>query len=246
MNFIQKIILKGVNLNDVFPHYTDKARGEPKNPFSTSVFDKYNLTYDALSKKDFIFEFRNWVYACVNARGESLGNMKLRLIEKATGDEIDEHPLLQLLEKPNPAETRYDLFYGTQAYKDLDGNSFWYLAREGKDGKGEIREIYNLKSDRVKLVIDETNPLKVFGYWYTQPNGEKIPFKPEEILHQRMFNPNAPHPFPHRGMGIVQASAYAIDTDNESRKWNLAFFRNAARPDVVLYTQGEGAMRPEE
>lgn len=246
MNWFQKVLLKGVDLRDAFPSYSEKkGNGGIRQPFTTNVFDRYNNSYDALSKKDYIGEFRNWPYACINARGESLGNIKLRLIDKGSGDEIDSHPILDLLNNPNPAETKYDLFYGTQAYKDLDGNAFWFLAREN-DGKGKIRQIYNLKSDKMKLVLDDTNPLTVIGYVYTQPDGEKIPFKPEEILHQRMFNPLAAHPYPHRGMGIIQAAAYAIDTDNETRKWNLAFFRNAARPDGILYSQGEGVIRPEE
>lgn len=246
MNWIQKLILKGVNLNDVLPRFSERASGgQMKTPFTTNVFDKYNLAYDALAKKDYIWEYRNWVFACVNARSESIGNIKLRLINQKTGDETFDHPLLDLLNKPNPMETKYDLFFGTQAFKDLDGNSFWYLARNGTNGKGDIQAIFNLKSDKVKLVIGD-NPLYVEGYVYTQPDGSRIPFKPEEILHQRMFNPNAAHPFPHRGMGIVQAAAYAIDTDNETRKWNLAFFRNAARPDGVLYNEGEGTMRSEE
>ncbi|WP_311916576.1 phage portal protein, partial [Acinetobacter baumannii] len=76
------------------------------------------------------------------------------------------------------------------------------------------------------------------GYLFTEPDGQVIPSAPDQILHHKNFYPKAAHPFPHKGMGIVEAAAFAIDTDNEARKWNLNFFKNAARPDGILITDG--------
>lgn len=215
-------------------------------PFTSSVISRFGTnTYGPLAQKDYLAEYRNWVFACVQARSEEVGNIKLKLMDK-NGEEILEHEVLDLLYRVNPMTTKHELFEATQAFKDLDGNAFWYLAREGKDGKGAIREIYLLRPDNVRIVIDKQNPLKVQGYFYKQPDGQVIPFAPEEILHHRNFDPTAPHPFPHRGMGIVAAAAFAIDTDNEARNWNLNFFKNGARPDGILYTDGEGAMDQSE
>lgn len=245
------MLLKGVDLRDAFPSFSEKAGGGGSSvPFTTSLYDRYGLKYDALAKKDYIAEFRNWVFACVNARAESIGNMHLQLIDNKTGDEEEDHELIDLLANPNPYQTGFEFLYDTQAYKDLDGNAFWYVVREkrGADGiaTGKPLQLFNLKADKVKILIDEFNPLAVESYIYTQPDGTRLRFDPSEIIHMKLSNPNMPAPFPHRGMGIVQASAFAIDTDNESRKWNLAFFRNAARPDVILYNQGDASLRPEE
>ena len=250
MDKLKKWLLKGVDLRDAFPALQEKGAGSGSSnvPFTTSLYDRYGLKYDALAKKDYIYEFRNWVYTCINARAESLGNIKLRLMDNKTGEEEFEHPMLTLLANPNPFQTGFEFLYDTQAYKDLDGNAFWYIVRDNKNDntKGTPVQLFNLKADKVKLIISQENPLAVEAYVYTQPDGTRLRFDADEIIHMKLSNPNMPAPFPHRGMGIVQAGAYAIDTDNESRKWNLAFFRNAARPDVILYNQGDASMRPEE
>lgn len=235
MNIFQKILTGNFG----------KQKGIVHAPFTSNVIQRFGTnSYGALSNKDYLSEFRNWVFACVTARAEEVGNIKLKLFKD--GEEIFEHEVLDLINKVNPTMTKHQLFEATQGFKDLDGNAYWYLARDGANGDGKIQEIYLLKPDKVKIIIDKTNPLKVAGYLFTQPDGQVIPFAPENILHHKNFDPRAPYPFPHKGMGIVEASAFAIDTDNSARDWNLNFFKNSARPDGLLITDGEGAMDPEE
>lgn len=217
-----------------------------RQPFSAGVSSLYSSMSNVFSNKtSYITEYRNWVYSCVTARAEDVSNIELKLFR---GDqEVFEHPVLDLLYKVNPYMTKHDLFLATQSYKDLDGNCFWYLAREEKaDGKGEVKEIFILKPDRVQIVCSKDNPLEIIGYIYTQSDGKKIPFEATEIIHHKNFNPNGPYPFPHRGMGVVEAAYIAIHTDNEMRMYNAAFFKNSARPDGMLVPSGDGTMSPEE
>lgn len=210
-------------------------------PFTSSVIQRFGgNAYGPLANKDFLREYRNWVFACVTARAEAVGDIKLKLMKD--GEEVFEHEVLDLINKVNPGMTKNQLFEYTQSFKDLDGNAYWYLARDGKDGKGKIKEIYLLKPDKVRIVISKENPLMVEGYLFTQPDGQVIPFSASEILHHKNFDSKAPFPFPSKGMGIVEAAAFAIDTDNETRNWNLNFFKNGARPDGILITDGESAM----
>ena len=213
-------------------------------PFLSSIAGRYSLLTNALLNRDYLREYKNWTFACVQARSEEVGNIQLKLLQN--GEEVESHPLLDLLYQMNPAMTKHEMFTATQAFKDLDGNAFWYLAREGKNRDGAIQEIYPLRPDKVQLVPSGTNPLELEGYVFTQPDGQKIPFAPQEILHFKMFNPLGGHPFPHRGMGIIEAAAWAIDTDNEARTWNYNFFKNSARPDGILTTAGDAAMAPED
>lgn len=191
----------------------------------------------------YLNEYRNWVYACVQARSEEVGNIQLKLLKDK--EQVEKNELLDLLYKVNPTMTKSDLFFGTQAFLDLEGNAFWFLARD-KDGKGKIKEIWLLRPDMVQMVIDESNPLLVKGYVYIQKQGQKIPFDKNEILHFKNFNPTAEHPLPHRGMGVVEASSWAIDADNEARQWNYSFFKNSARPDGFLTKEGQGSISDDE
>lgn len=224
-----------MKLKDFFTFGSGKANGETSTPFLPMFGRSYQL---GGGNKKYLDEYRNWVFACVQARAEAVGDIQLELYD---GDkEIEDYgksDLLTLLYKVNPTMTMQDLFMGTQAYLDLDGNAFWYLARD-KDGKGDIQEIWLLRPDKIEIVADKENPLLVAGYVYRQSDGTKIPFDVKNILHFKNFNPLGEHPFPHRGMGIVQASQWSIDTDNESRVWNYSFFKNSARPDGFLTTEG--------
>lgn len=181
-------------------------------------------------------QYKNWVYACVALRAQALSEIELQLMD---GDEeITDHALLDLMYRPNPNMTKADFFSGISSYMDLLGDSFVFLARAGK-GKGEVKEMYLLRPDRMSIVRskDPSNPFGVEKFIH-RLGANEIPFMPNQVLHIPNFNPLAEHPFPYRGMSVVQAAAHAIETDNESRQWNYSFFQNSARPDGFLSAEG--------
>lgn len=223
-------------LKDFFKNLSFKAKGEA--PFLPLFGKSYGSQIGQTRK--YLDEYRNWVFACVQARAEAVGAIELELYKEnadGTEEEISKSDLMDLLYKVNPTMTMQDLFMGTQAYLDLDGNAFWFLARDNS-GQGKIREIWLLRPDKIDIVINKENPLLVEGYTYKQADGTKIPFDKKEVLHFKNFNPLGDYPFPHRGMGIVQASMWSIDTDNEARLWNYSFFKNSARPDGFISKEG--------
>lgn len=179
-------------------------------------------------------EYKNWVFACINARAEEVASIELKLENKKTDTYIESHEVLDLLNDVNPNMTKYELFFGTQALLDLTGNAYWYLARDN-EGQGKIRQIYLLSPDKVNLVINKENPIEILGYTYGT-NKEKIVFDKNQIIHFKNFNPSGDYPKPHKGVGVVESALWAIETDNEARNWNYSFFKNSARPDGVLST----------
>lgn len=202
------------------------------SPFAASISQSVaSLLGMAGSNRKYLLEYRNWVYACVQARSEDVGNINIKVLKN--GEEVESGELIDLLYKVNPYMTKKELFSGTQAFLDLEGNAFWFLARDGQ-GQGKVREIYLLRPDRVRVVQSKENPLEVSGYVYVQKDGQKVPFDKNQVLHFKNFNPNAEHPFPHRGMGVVEAAIWSIDTDNETRQWNYSFFKNSARPSGII------------
>jgi HK97 family phage portal protein len=207
-----------------------------RQPFMSTVFSRSPFAIGSQVSKG-LYEFKNWVYACVSARAEGVADIDLYLYDTKRKERIESHELLDLIYRVNDGMTKFELFESTQAFKDLDGNAFWFLARD-RDGKGKIQAIYPLRPDKVNIVTNKENGLVIDGYVYTSQDGTKVPFSKNEILHFKNFNPLGNHPFPHRGLGIVQASAWSIDTDNEVRKWNYNFFKNSAKPDGILYSEG--------
>lgn len=145
-------------------------------------------------------------------------------------EEVETHPLLDLLDSPNPYMTRFEFFEMTFLHLELAGEAFWAINR--KNGKGAPIELWPLMPNAVQVVADKNN--FIAGYVYTV-NGEKLPFSPDDIIHHKYSNPNDLR----RGMSTVQAAARIIDTDTHMADYNRRIFYNGATVDAVLYTDNK-------
>jgi len=74
---------------------------------------------------------------------------------------------------------------------------------------------------------------KISGYIYGTGD-TAVPFKAEEITHIQYYNPSSDF----YGVSPTSPSEYNIGTNNYARLWNMNFFKNAALPKGVLYTDG--------
>lgn len=152
-------------------------------------------------------------------------------------NEIEDHPLLDLLDKFNGSTTKADGIYITQSHKKLTGDAFWLLERKGKT----ITNIYILPPDKVelKLVPPDDNVNQdglVSAYVYKDTidgtSIEKV-YGPKDIIHFKKPNPNNPF----RGYGAVEALADTIDTDALTNATQRSFFENGAITNFVLTTE---------
>lgn len=211
--------------------------------FQTILQQGFTDLFGASTGANALGLYQGWVYACVQAISQEVARTDLKLIRRtADGEmEVEQHPLIDLLRSVNGRMTLADLIETTQAHQELEGNAFWFLAR---DRMGQVREIWPLRPDRVEIKQSKEDPLLVGEYIYKQKDGRKVVFPREQIIHFAQFNSEGDYPFPVRGTGTVQAAALAIDTNELSRQWNKTFFKNSAIPNIVLQT--EGALTPEE
>lgn len=180
---------------------------------------------------DYIKAYAGWVYACVKARSTDVSTLKLHLF-KANSDrtettEVYDHDVLSLLRKVNPWMTSQELFEYTQAYKDLAGEAFWYIVRQGT----RIAQIWPLRPDYMTIKTDKSK--FIVGYTYTLPGSKGVELEVDEVVHFKEFNPVDPY----RGMSVIRAAAISIDTEDYAEKYNANFFKNSAVPSVVLKTQ---------
>lgn len=190
-----------------------------------------NSTMPKMGEKEFLKSYKGWVYACVNAIAQPVADIRVRL-ETKTKDgwqEVESHPALDILYNVNDFMSYTDLMFGTQAYIELHGNAFWYLAR---NKAGQIIEIWPLDPTRVDVV--KSREAFIAGYIFRNELGEKVPFQVDEIIHFKTFNPLNPY----RGIGTVYAAALAIDTDTYASEWQRNFFGNSAMPSALLSSEG--------
>jgi HK97 family phage portal protein len=173
-----------------------------------------------------------YVYSCVNIIAKAVGGLDwgvFKVDKKGEDVELDKHPLLDLLKKPNPFMGRGRFFESLTAYLMLAGNS--YIESVGPKGSPMPKELWLLRPDRTRVIVGNAQEM-VRGYEY-QSGGLKVVIEPEAILHLRLFNPLDDF----YGMSPLQAASRAMDQNNYSKEWNLALLQNSGRPSGAFISQ---------
>jgi len=182
-------------------------------------------------KSKMLQSYVSWVYACVSIRAKAVSAAKFRLYVKRGVDEFEEvgeHPAIDLLRRVNPLDTFIDLKYITVAHLDLTGDAYWYMP---KNGLGLPAEIWILPPDRVRIVPNEKTI--VGGYVLHAPNGQRIQFDADEILHFKYPNPSDPL----YGASPLMAVARSVDIDEFQHEFQRKFYKNYAIPPLALETE---------
>lgn len=190
--------------------------------------------YAALASEGFA---KNAVaYRCVRMIAEAAASVPWLLYEGER--ELSRHPLLTLLNEPNPQESGADLMESWYGFLMVAGNAYLELVEAG----GTPRELYALRPDRMKVVPGDNGwpqgyEYAVNGRTVTIPRNAQTGEMP--LLHLRLFHPSDDH----YGMSPLEAAAYAIDIHNAAGGWNKALLDNAARPSgALVYKGGEAGM----
>jgi HK97 family phage portal protein len=151
-------------------------------------------------------------------------------------DELEDHPLLTLLARPNPGENGAALFERWYAFLQMAGNA--YLEAVSLDGNP--RELHVLRPDRMAVVPGARGWPAAYDYTVdgrtTRLAREASGFLP--VLHATLFHPLDDY----YGLSPLDVAATAIDVHNAGAAWTKALLDNAARPSGALIYKGvEGA-----
>ena len=180
------------------------------------------------------------VYRSVRMIAEAAASIPLLLY---SGDEeIERHPLLDLLRQPSLDHTGTDFLEAWYGFLLVAGNA--YVEAVALDG--EVRELHILRPDRMKVIPGPDGWPE--GYEYTVA-GRSVRFSDatldgvRPILHVRLFHPANDH----YGMSPIEAAATAIDIHNTAASWNKALLDNSARPSgALVYAAANGQMTDEQ
>ena len=180
------------------------------------------------------------VYRSVRMIAEAAASIPLLLY--AGSQEIETHPLLDLIRKPSADHTGPDFLEAWFGFLLVSGNA--YVEAVAVDG--QIRELHNLRPDRMKVLPGLDGWPE--GYEYTA-GGKSVRFTHEPVegvrpvLHTRLFHPVNDH----YGMSPIEAAATAIDIHNTASGWNKALLDNSARPSgALVYAASNGQMTDEQ
>jgi HK97 family phage portal protein len=146
--------------------------------------------------------------------------------------ELVDHPLMRLMTTPNPRDSGTVLREALIGYLLVSGNA--YL--EAVCDAGQVREIYALRPDRMRVVPGGDGWPAAYDY---HVNGQSVQFDQDavpvpQILHLTLFHPLNDH----YGLSPMEAAAASIDIHNAAGGWNKALLDNAARPSGALVYAG--------
>lgn len=163
---------------------------------------------------------------------------QIRWVLTRDGREIVAHPLLDLLNGPNPMDSGTSLIEAAVSYLLLSGDCFFERVT---NEEGRALELYTLRPDRIEIVPGANGWPRAYIY---KVGAKSHSFDVDQmtgmsnILHLREFAPLSDH----RGQSALSAAAKALDVFEAAENWNKALFDNAARPSgALVFEPSEGA-----
>lgn len=168
------------------------------------------------------------VLACVRWMARTFPEAPARIRTRAGNDltPLPEHPLVVLLDRPNPYYSGHLLWSATLADWLLDGNAYW---RKQRNGAGKVVALWWLPAFTMEPKWErETDFVSFYEY---SPGGSPERLDPADVVHFRYgLDPDNVR----KGCSDIKALLREIFTDNEAANYTASILRNTGVPGVVI------------
>jgi HK97 family phage portal protein len=171
-----------------------------------------------------------WLRLCLEANAKNIAKLNFEVTSRTGKRALAKHPMLDLMETPNPWFSTNELVQTTVIMLGLYGECFWMVAeRNGELGFPSRIEFLNPRG--IHAVLD-AKKFNLLGWRCTLPNGEQPTIDPLDVIHFKI-----PNPFNRwRGAAPLEAVRISVSADLSAQKFNLGFFQRGAIPAGVLMT----------
>lgn len=187
--------------------------------------------YAALAREGYLKNV--FVYRAVRMLAEGAASVPWILSERSR--ELDRHPMLDLIARPNGRDGRVTFLETVASHLLISGNAYVEAVGTG----GRPMELHALRPDRVRVVAGPDGWPEAYEY-AIDARAVRIPAMadggPAPVLHIRAFHPLDDH----YGAAPSEAAQRSLDLHNASTDWNKALLDNAARPSGALVYGGAG------
>jgi len=175
------------------------------------------------------YERSLYVHACISKIAENTSAIELELFNilnsKGDTEQVYFHPVLDLLYRPNPFQTKTEFWKIADINLKSSGNCFWLKIR---NESGQVVELWNLRPDRMTIVGSEESFIS--HYEFNTPNGRVALIPPDDIIHFKEPTPLDEY----LGVSVLKPAAKRVDSEDFSASYQRDFFLNNARPDALL------------
>lgn len=187
--------------------------------FAHKGFSKNAIVYTAIHKIATSAKQIEWVLYNKRGRNRSLWT------------EIEDHPLLSLLDRPNPMQSKSAFFESLVGFFMIAGNS--YVEANRPSPRRPPTELWPVRPDKMRLVPGANGYPAAYEFTYagqsTRWAVDPVSLK-SDILHMKSFNPLDDW----YGLSPISAFLLSLDQYNHASRWNLSLLQNEARPSGVL------------
>lgn len=204
------------------------------------------------NRKTLVKSNRSWVYTCASRNAETCASVPLRLyaegwnvdryttraakrfvpMARKAAEDVTEivagHPLLELLDHPNPYMTGVDFQEAITLWQELTGDCFIYVE---PGPLGVPAKLWILSSSYMKVVPHPTD--YITGYLYGTSMQDEIAFAPEEIIHLKYYNPETPY----YGLSPLEAAFGAVSLLNAEQRYEQSLYDAGGMPEVAVVTK---------
>ena len=174
-------------------------------------------------------------HRCVRLISEAAGAAPL--VAYQDGREVDAHPALDLVRRPNGRQSGPAFLESLVGHLLIAGNAYVELV----EASAQARELHLLRPDRVAVLEDADGwPVALD---YRAGKAKRRIALGEAALHLTLFHPLDDH----YGFPPLEAALMSLDIHNAAGRWNKALLDNSARPSgALVYVPKEGGNLTDE
>jgi HK97 family phage portal protein len=176
------------------------------------------------------------VRICVDFLARNLAQLSLHLYRRLPDDSrirIRDHPIITLLDAPNPSLTRFSLVEQLVVDLGIFGNAFWYVTETSPP------QLLGLPSTAVAV----GGLMRPVSYALLQTDGQSpVPLDPDRVIHVRYANPECPA----IGLSPLASLKRRLTEEAAMDNYGIYFWRNYARLGGVIERDKDNRATPQQ
>lgn len=185
-------------------------------------------SFERLSREG--YQLNAAVFSCISALAFAYPEAPMIVVDRKTDKRLPDHPLQQLLLKPNPMMGGKGLALYQIIYKAIGGQTMLHKVRSGNKDSGPVIQLWPY---HIGQMIPAPGELVWIDHYDYYPGNGTIGSVPTQNVIQLKW-PSIDTGQPWLAMPPLKAMARSVDTDNEADRYAYAILYNDAVPRTAL------------
>jgi HK97 family phage portal protein len=233
----------------MFDFWMQRADGDVITPRTTlTLSDTFGLADRGRpSEQQVRQDVRGTLDACLRKRAELYAQSAVPdeqgggyMVKRRTSDGLepveDDHPWLELLQRPNDYRSAYEHYYLQSLIRDVMGSMSMVL-RDGPLGVPDaVLEVFP-RFGRMQERLNAEGG--VDGYVYHRADGEDVTLQADDVIQVKRLDPTSPS----ESTSILESLIYEATSDRAAAKYRTQSYKDGRPP--MLYLSTEQDMTPE-